>query len=328
MTQAAAHLTRIVSFEQLGEVVAGVQREIIQLERGPVRGELFQGSMGGLDLNLVTFNLGVRSRGATDKSRTAFSILLECSNRVTRSSYESEAGDVLVSPPGGENENRYYGGATVLAMCLSPAEISLGGPTRLGEPENWRKNHYKASANTIKHTLPWLRTFTTRLGQRRLSLTPEAAEFWKLAAIEAVTADIGQAAPSDRDGPLPSALKVVRQAEEYLDARPNALVHIAQICNQLRISRRTLHRAFHEALGVGPIAFFRYRRLCAAHTAIQTGLFANMTISDLAMQHGFQNEGRFAHYYHQLFGEYPSETRLNPKVQRAVATASALALLN
>src|ERR1700755_921052 len=109
MAQVAAHLTRIVSFEQLGEVVAGVQREIIQLERGPVRGELFQGSMGGLDLNLVTFNLGVRSRGATDKSRTAFSMLLECSNRVTRSSYESEVGDVMVSPPGGENENRYYG---------------------------------------------------------------------------------------------------------------------------------------------------------------------------------------------------------------------------
>jgi hypothetical protein len=46
MTEAAAHLTRIVSFEQLGEVVAGVQREIIQLERGPLRGELPQGPPG------------------------------------------------------------------------------------------------------------------------------------------------------------------------------------------------------------------------------------------------------------------------------------------
>ena len=27
------------------------------------------------------------------------------------------------------------------------------------------------------------------------------------------------------------------------------------------------------------------------------------------MQFGFQNLGRFAGYYHQLFGEYPSDTR-------------------
>jgi AraC-like DNA-binding protein len=330
MAQVAAHLSRIVSFEQLGEVVAGVQREIVQLERGPVRGELFQGSIGGLGLNLVTFNLGVRSRGATDKSRTAFSLLLECRKRVTRSSYESRPGDVLVSPPGGENENRYYGGATVLAMCLSPAEIELafGPETRLSEPENWRKSHYKGSDNTVKHSLPWLQSFIARLGRHDLSMTPEAIEFWKLAAIEAVTADISQAASSHRDGPLPSALKLVRQTEEYLDGRPNAPVHIAQICHQLRISRRTLHRAFHEALGIGPIAFFRYRRLCATHTAIRTGLFADLTISEVAMQHGFLNEGRFAHYYHQLFGEYPSETRLFPGAPCTIAKASALALLN
>jgi AraC-like DNA-binding protein len=330
MTQIAAHLSRIVNFEQLGEVIVGVQREITQLEHGALQGELFQGAISGLDLSLVTFNRGVRSRGATDKSKTAFSILLDCKYRATRSSYESGPGDVLVSPPGGENENRYYGGATVLAMCVSAAEIELafGSATPLSEPENWRRSHYKGSADTIKYRLPWLRSFVARLGRKDLSLTPEATEFWKFAAIEAVTSDIGQSAPSHPDGPLPSALKVVRQAEECLDARPNAPVHVMQICNQLRVSRRTLHRAFHEALGIGPIAFSRYRRLCAAHTAIRTSLLGNMTISEVAMEHGFLNEGRFAHYYHQLFGEYPSETRLSPRAPFPAATNASLAFLN
>jgi hypothetical protein len=31
------------------------------------------------------------------------------------------------------------------------------------------------------------------------------------------------------------------------------------------------------------------------------------------MEHGFLNESRFAHYYHQLFGKYPSETRPFPR---------------
>jgi AraC family ethanolamine operon transcriptional activator len=61
-------------------------------------------------------------------------------------------------------------------------------------------------------------------------------------------------------------------------------------------------------LGIGPVGFLRHRRLCAAHTALRAREDIP-TISDIALQHGFQNLGRFAGYYHQLFGEYPSETR-------------------
>jgi transcriptional regulator GlxA family with amidase domain len=126
--------------------------------------------------------------------------------------------------------------------------------------------------------------------------------------LEAVTANVVAGMPAERDGPLPSALKVVRQVEEYLESRPTEPVHISEICSQLHVSRRTLHRAFHEALGIGPIAFLRYRRLCAVHTALRAPKDIR-TISDFAMQFGFQNLGRFAGYYHQLFGEHPSETR-------------------
>jgi transcriptional regulator GlxA family with amidase domain len=52
----------------------------------------------------------------------------------------------------------------------------------------------------------------------------------------------------------------------------------------------------------------RHRRLCAVHTALREQENIR-TISEIAMQYGFQNLGRFAGYYHQLFGEYPSDTR-------------------
>jgi transcriptional regulator GlxA family with amidase domain len=140
------------------------------------------------------------------------------------------------------------------------------------------------------------------------SLTVEAAEFWKRSVIEAVTANIVVGMPSERDGPLPSALRIVRRVEEYLDARPTAPIHFSEICGQLHLPRRTLYRAFHEALGIGPIAFLRYRRLCAVHTALRESMDSR-SISDVSMRFGFQNQGRFACYYRKLFGEYPSETR-------------------
>src|SRR5262249_34045282 len=109
--------------------------------------------------------------------------------------------------------------------------------------------------------------------------------------------------------PLPSALKLVRRVEEFLDAQGPGAIHISGICGQLNVSRRTLHRAFHETLGIGVIAFLRRRRLCSVNSVLRSDMVDSETIADLAMQHGFLNVGRFAQYYRQLFGEYPHQTR-------------------
>jgi AraC-like DNA-binding protein len=126
--------------------------------------------------------------------------------------------------------------------------------------------------------------------------------------IDAVTFDI-ELRSRGGDGPLPSALKIVRRVEDYLAASGTRAVHISEICTQLHLTRRTLHRAFHEAVGIGPITFLRYLRLCAVHTALRSGLSADETIANLAIAHGFLNVGRFAQYYRQVFGENPSDTR-------------------
>jgi AraC family ethanolamine operon transcriptional activator len=141
-----------------------------------------------------------------------------------------------------------------------------------------------------------------------------------------MSANVLEGKPSQRDGPLPSALKVVHQVEEYLDAAEPAPIHISQICSHMHLSRRTLHRAFNDALGIGPIAFLRHRRLCAVHTALREPNDIR-TISDIALLYGFQNLGRFASYYRELFGEYPSETRrrhLLRTVEAPVALAPAM----
>lgn len=216
--------------------------------------------------------------------------------------------------PGCEHENRYYGGASMIIVMASEGDIesSYGTEARMCDPTCWWRNHYKGDGEMVTSVIPHLQSLLGRL--RDLSLTAEATEFWKRAVIEAVTANVVAGMPSERDGPLPSALKIVRQVEEYLDARPGEPIHISEICSHLHAPRRTLHRAFHEALGTGPIAFLRHRRLCATHTALRAPEDIR-TISDIAMQFGFQNLGRFAGYYHQLFGEYPSETRQRHRPQ-------------
>jgi AraC-like DNA-binding protein len=305
---ASLRTQKIEGFEELNEVVLGTRREIVQLERGKIKGEIAHATIGDLPIDTASFNLGIRTKGGSHKSRIGIGLLAASADHVVRSSYDSRPGDVLVLAPGCEHENRYYGGASVLIVMASADDIesSFATESRMRDPSCWWQNHYKGDLGMVTSVIPRLQSLLARLGET--SLTAGAADFWKRSVLEAVTANVVAGMPAERDGPLPSALKVVRQVEEYLESRPTEPVHISEICSQLHVSRRTLHRAFHEALGIGPIAFLRYRRLCAVHTALRAPKDIR-TISDVAMQFGFQNLGRFAGYYHQLFGEHPSETR-------------------
>jgi AraC family ethanolamine operon transcriptional activator len=107
---------------------------------------------------------------------------------------------------------------------------------------------------------------------------------------------------------IPSALKLVREVERLVDDRPDAPVHISEICAALNVSRRTLHRAFHDSVGFGPVTFLRHKRLCAVHTALKNADPERTRITDVAIEFGFLEMGRFAGYYRSMFGESPSAT--------------------
>ena len=104
------------------------------------------------------------------------------------------------------------------------------------------------------------------------------------------------ALPPDFRGHLPSATQLVGKVDDYLDDnRPPTGAHF-EICAQLNVTRRTLHRAFFEALGLGPITFLRHKRLCAIHSVLRDNDPATTTVARVAIQHGFIELGRFSHY--------------------------------
>jgi AraC-like DNA-binding protein len=305
---ASLRTQEIDGFEEFGEVVVGTRREVVQLQHGKLRGSVSHASIGCLRIDLARFNLGIRTKGASGPEGIVIGMLADSDDRVTRSSYQSEPGDVLVMPAGSEHENRYYGGGSVIIASIRSDDISSSfhSEGELSDPAAWRRSHFKGNAYTVQNVVPRLHSLVARLGAT--TLDADAAEYWKRAVIEAMSAAIISGTSSERDGPLPSALKVVKQVEEYLDAAGPGPIHISEICRHRHLPRRTLHRAFHEALGVGPIAFLRHRRLCAVHSALRATKDIR-TVSEIALQFGFQNVGRFAGYYLRLFGEYPSETR-------------------
>jgi transcriptional regulator GlxA family with amidase domain len=130
----------------------------------------------------------------------------------------------------------------------------------------------------------------------------------KRAIIDLFVSPILQTVPSDRDGPIPSALRVVKKVDDYVKAVGGRPVPVTELCERLHVSRRTLHRAFLDAVGTGPVTFLRHNRLCAIHSILRRCEPATTTVGAVASKHRFVNLGRFSTDYHGLFGEYPSST--------------------
>ena len=80
--------------------------------------------------------------------------------------------------------------------------------------------------------------------------------------------------------------------------------------------RRSLYRAFNDAMGIPPITYLRHKRLDDVPTALlKAG--PDAMVRDIARAHGFHELGRFAASYRRAFGELPSQT-LQPSRRRDI----------
>jgi transcriptional regulator GlxA family with amidase domain len=77
-------------------------------------------------------------------------------------------------------------------------------------------------------------------------------------------------------------------------------------------TERSVQKHFQEAYGMTP---GRWARCLALHHARKRLLEtdpARFTVEGIAQELGFRHMGRFAGYYQDLFGEYPSATLSRP----------------
>ena len=108
----------------------------------------------------------------------------------------------------------------------------------------------------------------------------------------------------DRPGePLP---RVVRLAEEYIEAHADEAISVAALVRVCGCSQSTLFQAFHKARGYSPMQFLTELRLQRARQRLSSD--SGHTVSSVAYDAGFNHLGRFAEAYRKRFGETPSET--------------------
>jgi AraC family ethanolamine operon transcriptional activator len=156
--------------------------------------------------------------------------------------------------------------------------------------------------------LEQLKNVTSLIERNAATPSTHAVDFLQRSVIEAFVVALLSSLPQERERSLYTGARLVSETENYIEAADGRPVHISELCSALKISRRTLHRAFADTLGIGPVAYLRRKRLSTIRSVLSRSDPADISIGDLAFEHGFPEPGRFAALYRAHFGEKPSET--------------------
>jgi AraC family ethanolamine operon transcriptional activator len=115
--------------------------------------------------------------------------------------------------------------------------------------------------------------------------------------------------PRQADAPRPyRRAALVATAKAYIMAHLDQPLTLAEICQAVCVSPRSLHYGFQEMLGMGPMAFVKVQRLHSIRRALKTADPTRQTVNYIARDWGFLSMGHFARDYKKLFGETPSQT--------------------
>jgi AraC-like DNA-binding protein len=141
---------------------------------------------------------------------------------------------------------------------------------------------------------------------------PDAARGLEQALLEAMVDCLGNDEPrEDRVAQRQHEL-IMRRFRRVVEENPDQPLYIPEFCKAIGVSQRTLQVCCQEQLGLGPKRYLLLRRLNLARRAMREASADAVTVTEVAMRHGFWHLGRFAGEYQSLFGEPPSSTLHRP----------------
>jgi AraC-like DNA-binding protein len=111
---------------------------------------------------------------------------------------------------------------------------------------------------------------------------------------------------------------IIDRAMALIETPGEDPVSVGRMAAAARASERTLRNAFHEYFGMGPARYLELRQLRDVHRDLGAAERDSVTVTDVLVQNGVWQWGRFAARYRQVFDELPSET-LRKKRRRHLA---------
>ena len=115
-----------------------------------------------------------------------------------------------------------------------------------------------------------------------------------------------EAAPNGR--PRLPRQEIIDRAMTLVESSGEHSVSVGKTVAVAGVSERTLRNVFNQFFGIGPARYLKHRKLRQIHRELVAAAPEAVTVTDVLVQNGVWQWGRFAARYHQEFGELPSQT--------------------
>ena len=253
-----------------------------------------------------------RARHSTLNSGSAV-ILFRTGNgpRVVRGGREILPTSIVRAAEGEESIHRSYGATSNGAMWLSVADMVSAGESIAGcDLTPPREAMVITPASALMEKLRRLHAAAGRLAEEapEIIANPDAARGLEQTLIEAMVGCLAHQGDRECSVARGQHAIVMRRFHRVLEENPERPLFIPEICEAIRVSERTLRVCCQEHLGMSPKHYLLLRRMHMTRRALRERAASAMTVTEVAMQHGFWQLGRFAVEYRALFGESPSAT--------------------
>ena len=281
-------------------VLSGADVEISQLEPGRLMGRHVRLGLPGGQFSCVETSLSMRGIG-TFPNMWTLSVILESEGRSLQHGIEVSAGSMFIHGPGAEHDGVYGRNFEIVCFTLRD-EVFARHIQRLSPPlqdamrRSWSVFEPPpasrpeiitqfAEAAAIIQSDPRVRDSGYALAKFEEELV------WGF--VEAVAEQF----PSHSIGMDQGAAVMVHRVDQMVEKSRLVDPTVAELCDACDVPRRTLNRAFQDAVGMGPATYLRLVRLNRARRTLQRDKDRSITVTDVALELGFWHLGRFAEQY-------------------------------
>lgn len=300
-------------FEELADNIRAWDLDFRQLDAGESPAEMTQIGYANIQLGHACFNRRYDQRGGTPSGTRTFALLDEgvtgvtwCGRQVTDQTllmFDARGGFEAVSQPGFK----------VFTFAIPMETLAKSAETYgVQHPEE----AISYSDNTLELTPSTACALRQHMSQLKSAATldptvVDRSEFiYELECtlpgrlMETITASKETAKRPE----LRTRQLARKKAVDLINASPEIVISVNDLCRITGVSERTLQYAFKEHFGISPKRYLMNVRLNAVRRALRRAVAAEVTITDIAQRFGFWHMSQFAADYRKLFGESPSQT--------------------
>jgi AraC family ethanolamine operon transcriptional activator len=297
--------------ESYRAVLSEANHTIYQIEPGCLRGRHVRFGLPGGQFSYVETNIALRG-GGSFPNRWTLSVLLESTTQSLQHGVEVRAGSLVIHRPYAAHDGVYGRNCKFTCVTVNDdvmikwlpklhprLQDAMREPCAVFEPSDSARQktiEYFAEAAAIIQQDPRIRDSLSAVAKFEEELVCHFLEV------------IEEQLPTPSVEAEQRASAMVRQIDRYVENSPRVSASVADLCSLCEVPRRTLNRAFHDTLGMGPATYLRRLRLNGVHRALRRKNGGSITVTDVALEFGFWHLGRFAEQYKELFGESPHET--------------------